>query len=88
MAAFLHHLFPRNQGIWRTREGSWEGVSPESLYQSLYLLGLSLHADVSLKLPQGLVQLHVGKVHFIYHATEGKQEGVVGKVSPLQLLWS
>lgn len=56
--------------------GVGKEISPESFYEALYLLGLPLHADVSLKLPEGFVQFHVGKVHFIYHAAEGKREGV------------
>lgn len=68
--------------------GAGKGLSPESFYESLYLLGFPLHADVRLKLPQGFIQLHVGKVHFIYHTAEGKQKGVVSEVSPCQLLWS
>lgn len=68
--------------------GAGKGLSPESFYESLHLLGFSLHADVRLKLSQGFIQLHVGKVHLIYHTAEGKQKGVVSDVSPCQLLWS
>lgn len=56
--------------------GAGKGLSPESFYEPLYLLGFPLHADVRLKLPQGFVQLHIGKVHFIYHTAEGKQKRV------------
>lgn len=51
-----------------------EGVLPEGLYEPLHLLGLPLHTDVSLELPQGLIQLHAGEVHLVHHAAEGRWE--------------
>lgn len=68
--------------------GAGKGLSPESFYESLHLLCFPLHTDVGLKLPQGFIQLHVGKVHLIYHTAEGKQKGAVNEVSSCQLLWS
>lgn len=41
---------------------------PEGLDETLHLLGLSLHPDVGLKLPQRLVQFHAREVHLIHHA--------------------
>ena len=52
-------------------------VLPEGLYESLYLLGFPLHADVGLELPQGLVQLHAGEVHLVHHTAEGRSGGGV-----------
>lgn len=51
-----------------------KGVLPEGLYEPLHFLGFPLHADVSLELAQGLVQLHAGEVHLVYHAAEGRWE--------------
>lgn len=48
------------------------GHLPECLYEPLHLLGLPLHADVRLELPQGLVQLHAGEVHLVHHTAEGR----------------
>lgn len=63
--------------------GAGKGLSPESFYESLYLLGFPLHTDVRLKLPQGFIQLHVGKVHLIHHAAEGKWKRVVSESVPV-----
>lgn len=63
------HVF---QGC-RRQGGLRKGVLPEGLYEPLHLLGLPLHADVCLELAQGLVQLHVGEVHLVHHAAEGRQ---------------
>lgn len=68
--------------------GVGKGLSPESFYESLHLLGFPLHADVGLKLPQGFIQLHVGEVHLIYHTAKDKQKGAVSELSSCQLLWS
>lgn len=55
---------------------------PEGLDETLHLLGLPLHPDVGLKLPQRFVQFHAGEVHLVHHAavealqnrvTEGKK---------------
>lgn len=54
--------------------GPRRGALPEGLDEPLYLLGLSLHADVSLELPQGLVQLHAGEVHLIHYAAGDRCE--------------
>ena len=63
------HVF---QGC-RRQGGLGKGVLPEGLYEPLHLLGLPLHADVCLELAQGLVQLHVGEVHLVHHAAEGRR---------------
>lgn len=41
--------------------------SPEGFDEPLHLLGLTLNADVVLKFPERLVQLHALEVHFIDH---------------------
>jgi len=43
------------------------GVSPECLYQSLHFLRFTLHTNMSLKLPQSLIQLHPREIHLIHH---------------------
>lgn len=72
---------------------------PEGLDETLHFLGLSLHPDVGLELPQRIVQFHAGEVHLIHHAaaetsqnkvTEGKncqsQKLFLGNVTPRCLL--
>lgn len=52
---------------------------PEGLDETLHLLGLSLHPDVGLKLPQRLVQFHAREVHLIHHAAVEASQGRVAK---------
>lgn len=65
--------------------GLQKGALPEGLYEPLHLLGLPLHADVSLELPQGLVQLHAGEVHLVHYAAGGGGRGVLRRGRPLSL---
>lgn len=43
---------------------------PESLDEPLHFLCLSLHFNLSLELPESVVQVHAGEVHLIHHAAE------------------
>ena len=56
--------------------------APEGLDQPLHLLGLALHPDVRLELPQGLVELHGGEVHLIHHAAGTGARGRSAPLSP------
>lgn len=43
---------------------------PKSLDKPLHFLCLSLHFNLGLELPEGVIQVHAGEVHLIHHAAE------------------
>lgn len=53
----------------------WEVGTPEGFYESLHFLGLALNPDMGLELPECVIQIHGGEVHFIHHTAEEQTRG-------------
>ncbi len=52
----------------------WEQRLPEGLYQPLHLLGFPLNLNLSLKLPQGVIQIHAREIHLIQYTAEKEKQ--------------